>query len=854
MIKHSQGGYQKRGSRQNQEDCLGYAGGNIYCLCDGMGGHSDGEKASKLVTAAFLWKDYEQALAGNPNAGHSRFSSASPENVHSLFLQALNDANDALRRAKQSGHIGADAGCTLIALCICGDRAFFLSVGDSIILAQRNNHLEFINRRYLDTRWNELVRSGMSEEQAHRQPKSHGLVQAVVGKEIRHPHIFPNEGILLQPGDRIILASDGIQPLGPNDNFSPLHEILTYLPVPSTRADQDTADDISERVAQHIVCEVLETHTPNQDNVSVLVIDLPASHGTEVVPPPHRLMENIRGKENNAEFTRGHSIPSYLPDKKNKSLLFILIPLLLILLLSIPILFSVLNPSESTRPKVVVQPTTTKVNLDQDEINKAIKRAEDAYKKANAIKDSVLESRTHSEDFKKFAKFKAEGAEEAYKSAQKAENAVDANKQADMAQDYANTLEKTWEEQLKSDSNERKPNAAEGAKNNNDQSADKTSAAADDSASSPEQPNAADSSKNNNEQPAAETSTEDEQPASTAKSSLTKTLNKEKTKNDDKCLSYVIKDLDDIINTLYNNKDDDSTYDSMKEEAARCARLLEADLKDSSQKFSIETNYELRKKAKEIILSADKLSNEQRLLCLLVAEDIDTIEESKKKIDDECKNDYPTLTNLAKKKRYDKAKARLTPESQLRIFAREDNIPKGPLDNSLPLSMLYETIDKLLKTEESNKSDVYDEAYDHLVCLELLCKRNLQTGVCYNKKNSDEDNGAWQTKVGKHLKKLLGNKEDINIYELVLCIYATPSPVIAKEKGRLIKLIEDKLSKDDEFPKLTKAFRTYIEKEAPKNAKSDSGQSGGGSSRQNQQQNTAPQSSEPKHEFYKIKI
>lgn len=310
--KWSVGYHQDVGKRSNQEDRADlYWEGCVFCLCDGMGGHSDGEKASKHITKRFLENARELHQSGL----------LTPENIEKKLSSALEKANQALQTRKSRGEIGTDAGCTFLAACIIDDLIYFLSVGDSLILADKLTpaapHVKepsfVLNKDVFDSKENELVKVyGKSPEEAKQDPRAHALTRAITGRDL-HPYSpfgsKEKENVphflgpyRLEQGSRIILASDGILSLSSREDLHMLETevraILQRCPVPNSQlADSKKALDISEVSAEYLIKKVLEKNKRGQDNVTVMVIDICADDGC-MVPDPYikQEVENSRAK------------------------------------------------------------------------------------------------------------------------------------------------------------------------------------------------------------------------------------------------------------------------------------------------------------------------------------------------------------------------------------------------------------------------------------------------------------------------------------------------------------------------------------------------------------------------------
>lgn len=329
-LRWSVGASHEQGKRSNQEDSIfgEFDGENsvypLIVLADGMGGHSDGEKASGLVTKAFF------------EVFRSRKGRTDASSFPGMLREAAREASDILRKAKEGqfpawwkekkGPIGSDAGCTLLAAYIDEktQEVYFLSVGDSLILLQTNGVWQWVNKLCLDTRLNQLL--GKSREDRHvvsdveyefqrirslKDPKAHGLTQAITGR--REPNLV---GHILGPfplraGDRFILASDGLEPFFVGDeslrddreNFKDLERFLADIPVPRPTSEVVTMCRQSTTTAKNIVQQVLNLHRPNQDNISVVLVEIPSDKAPAVAVSPPRRRHDTEPSPPSAEIT-----------------------------------------------------------------------------------------------------------------------------------------------------------------------------------------------------------------------------------------------------------------------------------------------------------------------------------------------------------------------------------------------------------------------------------------------------------------------------------------------------------------------------------------------------------------------
>ena len=182
------------GCREKQEDSYRvkyYPDGLLVVVADGMGGHHCGELASAVAV-----REFEVA-----------FAAAAEKSVRERLLTALSVANTAV-----GAELGGCGGTTLVATFICKGVIWWVSVGDSPLLLWRNNRLQRLNADHsLRAVLLEYVAAGtMTHTEAIQ--RGHQLRSALTGEA---PALVDSPLIPcpLLPGDRILVASDGVDEL-----------------------------------------------------------------------------------------------------------------------------------------------------------------------------------------------------------------------------------------------------------------------------------------------------------------------------------------------------------------------------------------------------------------------------------------------------------------------------------------------------------------------------------------------------------------------------------------------------------------------------------------------------------------
>ena len=257
------------GHREQQEDAVvtDFSRGGDFgfaVLADGMGGHASGEIASKIVVTEMF---SDLVLQRNDMAGFVT-------DIPGALTRAAASANDCLQ-AHAARHPQAHGmGATLVTLVIVGDALHWLSVGDSPLYLFRDNTLRQLNEDHSMAPEIDLMasRGEIDEATARSHPERHVLTSVLFGAEI--PRIdCPRQPFRLFPGDTLVVASDGLQPLDRDE----IAGVLRAHPL--CRSDQ---------LARFLLEKVGQSNAPDQDNVSLAVIRVNLDDPRGRTVPLHR--------------------------------------------------------------------------------------------------------------------------------------------------------------------------------------------------------------------------------------------------------------------------------------------------------------------------------------------------------------------------------------------------------------------------------------------------------------------------------------------------------------------------------------------------------------------------------------
>ncbi len=176
----------------------GYSGTNLYVVADGMGGHAGGDIASALATQHVakiddVYPDSDQAM--------------------SSLLEAMREANRNLSETVSKFNYLAGMGTTMDAVIFTGSIANIAHIGDSRVYLMRDGKLTQITKDH--TFVQQLIDAGrITEEEALVHPRRNVILR-VLGDTSEEPE-FDIHQIEVQPGDRLLLCSDGLCGVVPN--------------------------------------------------------------------------------------------------------------------------------------------------------------------------------------------------------------------------------------------------------------------------------------------------------------------------------------------------------------------------------------------------------------------------------------------------------------------------------------------------------------------------------------------------------------------------------------------------------------------------------------------------------------
>lgn len=195
-------------AREHNEDVVHLADdGRLMILADGMGGYAAGEVAAALAVAAIV-EHFDAAVGPLKDVIGDALPLAMQAAMNAAQQQVL-DAADCQQGKK-------DMGCTLIQTCVRGDTLFTCHVGDVRGYLWRDQTLRALTRDHSVIA--ELIAAGeLAPDQARAHPAKNVVLRAIGMASGFEADI---NTCLLQDGDRVLLCSDGLWEMLPDQEIA----------------------------------------------------------------------------------------------------------------------------------------------------------------------------------------------------------------------------------------------------------------------------------------------------------------------------------------------------------------------------------------------------------------------------------------------------------------------------------------------------------------------------------------------------------------------------------------------------------------------------------------------------------
>ncbi len=260
-------GNQIEGARDYQEDAFmvthmgdgeDSSSAALVIMADGMGGHAAGNVASNMATSTF----------------NKTFSGQYPtEKVADALKAGLLASNETIRAAIAETPGLQGMGCTMVTAFVAKSKLYWVSVGDSHLYTIRDRNITKVNADHSYGGY--LKRMEQKGIPVEPDPKlsPNMLMSAMIGDEIAEIDLS-EEAVQLLPGDRVIVASDGLDTLGQG-------ALIQYSAWSSTARECVNA----------LLKAVEDAAQPRQDNTTVIVIDIKERIKEEAAPAEELVLE-----------------------------------------------------------------------------------------------------------------------------------------------------------------------------------------------------------------------------------------------------------------------------------------------------------------------------------------------------------------------------------------------------------------------------------------------------------------------------------------------------------------------------------------------------------------------------------
>ncbi|MDI6799451.1 MAG: Stp1/IreP family PP2C-type Ser/Thr phosphatase [Actinomycetota bacterium] len=218
--------------REVNEDAY-IAGGNLFAVADGMGGHKGGEIASKLALISIA---KSLKMEGDPKKN---------------LLSTMRRANRGIYQRSIVSPELKGMGTTLTVLLISNRAAHIGHIGDSRAYLARGGELVQLTQDHSLVA--QMVAEGkLTSREAHLHPLRSVITRSLGASAMADPDVFT---LKLKDGDRLLLASDGLN---------------------SMLSDAEILEIVGKKEEPQAVCEELVSAANRQggrDNVTVVLVE-----------------------------------------------------------------------------------------------------------------------------------------------------------------------------------------------------------------------------------------------------------------------------------------------------------------------------------------------------------------------------------------------------------------------------------------------------------------------------------------------------------------------------------------------------------------------------------------------------
>jgi serine/threonine protein phosphatase PrpC len=211
--------------REHNEDFFGsFPEEDLYVVADGMGGHSSGDRASKL--AVDMLRDFFHETRRDPAKPWPFKMDRARTYEENRLSTGIRIANRRIFDDAEKNIHYRGMGTTIVALSVTGDRAQIAHVGDSRVYRLRDSALELLTRDH--SLINDYLRAkpDLTEEELAELPKN-VITRALGMRDDLEVEVRSEE---LRTGDLYLLCTDGLHGLVEDKEIAGLLRASPALP------------------------------------------------------------------------------------------------------------------------------------------------------------------------------------------------------------------------------------------------------------------------------------------------------------------------------------------------------------------------------------------------------------------------------------------------------------------------------------------------------------------------------------------------------------------------------------------------------------------------------------------------
>ena len=273
----------------------------ILAVADGMGGHAYGEEASREALRKISLSLFEQlTVEVSINCSPARATPITPSDLAQALIAALEQTNAHIKRLVERNR-WSSAGSTAVIAAILDDIAVVANLGDSPLFHYQARTREFRQITEDHTVAGALLRAGMIDPKMAQHHEGRTRLQFFVGCPELPPEP-PVHQVKLEPGDRLLLCSDGISGSLPLEKMAEIvaASTLSLSEIAETLADE--AIGAGETDNQTLILWSCQSLRPSYKNQTSIARQIASSTDTPIkskTSPQERLSflpRIVRGK------------------------------------------------------------------------------------------------------------------------------------------------------------------------------------------------------------------------------------------------------------------------------------------------------------------------------------------------------------------------------------------------------------------------------------------------------------------------------------------------------------------------------------------------------------------------------